>query len=230
MIHIIKSKKEFNWKNKKKWHMNEKNDKNNLRHKLSEITDKAISILKNDTNLTIKVDWSKETLGELIFIIGMSSLALTFMIIFMILDDIIGGFICLIIILIFTLPLIPSFFRNYKKITEWNFNTQLTEITYSQVLLRNKLLEQLNFSYIKYIYYQVSWDEYILSFFLDSSKEVLICGMSSKKDCEDLGILIANFINKPLYYRHPHNDGSNFIFDPKIDENNSPQKESKTLM
>ena len=201
--------------------MNVNKDNNNPRLLNPQITNSTLSIIKTDTNLILIDDWLKEIFKDLKYLIRISVICIIFLIISIILDYTIIGIISLIIIIMLISPVIFLFLSKYTKKTEWNLSKPSSIITYKQVLPRNKLLNELKFSYIKYIFYQVCWDKYILSFFMDSSEEVLICKINSKEYCQDLGILIANFIKKPLYYKLPHNDGLVFIFDPKIDINSS---------
>jgi len=94
------------------------------------------------------------------------------------------------------------FYKNRKK--EWRLDKQSNEIIYDQLTPSKKSLRTLNFSEIEYlIYTNYKWGSpavsmYSLLFHLENMVEVKIF-VGRKEKCEELGIIMANFLEKPLY-------------------------------
>jgi len=94
------------------------------------------------------------------------------------------------------------FYRNKTK--EWRLDKQSNEIIYDQLTPSKKSLNTLSFSEIEYlIYTNYKWGSpavsmYSLLFHLKNMEEVQIF-LGKKEKCEELGIIMVDFLEKPLY-------------------------------
>ena len=114
------------------------------------------------------------------------------------------GFIFLTVLLPIISPffILSLFFRN--KTEEWILDRQSHKIIHNQLTPSKKSLIQLSFSEIEYlIYTNYKWggltaSEYSLKFHLKNMEEFEIF-VGIKDNCEELGIIIAEFMQKSVY-------------------------------
>ena len=179
-----------------------------------ELIDKDVFIKEDKNNLIIKVNWSEEALGILIVIIGCCVLGGIFIILFFRSGDF---FYVLIFLILFSISIlfIPLFLHYRGRIIVWNFDKSLKKISCCNLKLKKKESEDIKFSFIKYIVYSETAFELMLSMYLDSSKEVLICLLTANDKAKKIGKKISDCLEKPLYRQSSNNDLI-FIYDPRI--------------
>ena len=154
-------------------------------------------------NLNIIIDLSPESKGyrNLTLILILPIIFISFLIL---LINFIWAFLVLIIVSIGISPffILYLFYRNRTK--EWILDRQSHKIIHNQLTPSKKSLKQLSFSEIEYlIYTNYKWGAhtasiYSLKFHLNNMEEVQIF-VGFKDKCEELGIIIAEFLEKPLY-------------------------------
>jgi hypothetical protein len=114
------------------------------------------------------------------------------------------GFIFLTVLLPFISPffILSLFYRNRTE--EWILDRQSQKIIHNRLTPSKKSLKQLSFSEIEYlIYTNYKWgahtaSTYSLKFHVKNMEELQIF-VGIKDKCEELGIITAKFLEKPLY-------------------------------
>ena len=155
-------------------------------------------VMLSEKKLLIKVDFRDEARIYLYLIliplIGLIFLFINF------LSDVIMIIIFYCTIYLIISPFVVGYFYCRKRIIEWSFDKAGQIIKEVKVSPRFKELLIIPFSDINYFYFQREAFDYSLKFAIRDITIVKIYE-DGKNTCKELGIIIAKFTNKPLYYK-----------------------------
>ncbi|MFX1259961.1 MAG: hypothetical protein ACFFAN_19095 [Promethearchaeota archaeon] len=177
------------------------NDKNYEEFDLS-----FCSITKTQNQLIVKIDQSVDSIMYLfpILILGLPTIAIFLL---GLLYNIINALIFLLISSAIIIPFIPGYLYYRNRKSEWILNRASKKIIHNKISPKYKRLKRVNFSEIDFlIYHQNNWTgpgpaiQYSLNFFLKNLKQVKIC-VERKEKCKELGIILAKFLDKSLFYK-----------------------------
>lgn len=123
--------------------------------------------------------------------------------------DIIAGLQVLIIFFIMTIPFIVISFLYKIRNVKWDIDKESQIASYIKVSPRYKLLKEVKFSEIRYLLYRpykkadpaLSPRTYSLHFYTEKLPDPIIY-YGGSEDCQSLGIAIAEFLGKSLYYHN----------------------------
>jgi len=121
--------------------------------------------------------------------------------------EFISGLQALIITIIMVIPFIILYFLYKIRKVKWYIDKESQKASYIRVSPRYKLLKKLKFSEIKYLLYRpykkadpaLSPKAYSLHFYTEKLPDPIIY-YGGEKDCQKLGLAVADFIGKSLYY------------------------------
>ena len=171
-----------------------------------ELIDRDSSIEITENHIAIRINRASEAKAILGFFTG-GILLVVFFFFYGFQYNPIGAIIFILLFLFILFPFLISYFLLKNKITEMIFDKSKQKIIYNKISHRKRKQKEFFISEINYFYYKHGITDSYLYLVLNSGKEMLIYFGTHGEKCEEVGLILGNFLQIPLYYKKSRHSG-----------------------